>query len=112
MKQRGPYAEGAEVLRDQNNITLVWVVQSSRWKPHWRAGITDFQSDFADGWWYGPDGEQDWRQRMLEAIVICQCTTADARAWQYRRHSATSPKLASYFGETYLSRVTLSGAGS
>jgi len=77
VKQTGPYAEGAGPLRDQNNIALVWVIQSSRWKPHWRAmraraGITDFQSDFTDNWWYDPDDEQDWRQRMLEAIMICQ----------------------------------------
>lgn len=77
VKQTGPYAEGAEPCQDQNNIALVWLIQSSRWKPHWRemrakAGVTDFQSDFADYWWYDPDDEQDWRQRMLEAIMICQ----------------------------------------
>jgi len=77
VKQTGPYAEDAELVRDQNNIALVWTIQSSRWKPHWRdmrdkAGITDFQSDFTDDWWYDPDDEQDWRQRMLEAIMICQ----------------------------------------
>lgn len=77
VKQTGPYAEGAEPCRDQNNIALVWVIQSSRWKPHWRAmrakaGIADFQLDFADGWWYDPDDEQNWRQRMLEAVMICQ----------------------------------------
>jgi hypothetical protein len=52
-------------------------MQSSRWEPHWRdmrakADIADFQSDFTDHWWYDPDDEQDWRQRMLEAIMICQ----------------------------------------
>lgn len=77
VKQTGPYAEGAEARLDQNNIALVWVIQSSRWKPHWRdmrakAGITNFQSDFADHWWYDPDDDQDWKQRMLEAIMICQ----------------------------------------
>lgn len=77
VKQTGPYAEDAEPCRDQNNIALVWLIQSSRWKPHWRemrakAGITDFQTAFADYWWYDPDDEQDWRQRMLEAIMICQ----------------------------------------
>jgi hypothetical protein len=77
VKQTGPYAEGAEPCRDQNNIALVWLIQSSRWKPNWRetrakAGITDFQSDFEDGWWYDPDDGQDWKQRMLEAIMICQ----------------------------------------
>jgi hypothetical protein len=77
VKQTGPYAEGAEPCRDQNNIALVWVMQSSRWAPHWRemrskAGVSDFQSDFRDYWWYDPDDEQDWRQRMLEAIMISQ----------------------------------------
>jgi hypothetical protein len=77
VKPTGPYAEGVEPCREQNNIALVWVIQSSRWKPNWRAmraraGVTDFQSDFADDWWYDPDGEQDWKQRMLEAIMICQ----------------------------------------
>jgi hypothetical protein len=77
VKQTGPYVEGEKARLDQNNIALVWLIKSSRWTPHWRdmrvkAGITDFQSDFADGWFYNPNDQQDWRQRMLEAIMISQ----------------------------------------
>jgi hypothetical protein len=77
VKHTGPYATGAEQVRDDNNIALVWVIQSSHWKPRWRAmraraGVIDFQANFRDEWWYNPDGEQNWRQRMLEAVIICQ----------------------------------------
>jgi hypothetical protein len=77
VKDTGPYSKDAEKCYEQNNIALVWVLQSSRWRPHWRemrarAGVTDFQSDFEDGWWYNPDDQQDWRQRMLEAVMVCQ----------------------------------------
>jgi hypothetical protein len=77
VKDTGPYSKDVKPCYEQNNIALVWVLQSSRWRPHWRdtrarAGVTDFQSDFEDDWWYNPDDEQDWRQRMLEAVMVCQ----------------------------------------
>lgn len=79
IKLVGPYAEDAEKrvrVYKQHNIALTWVIRSSRWRPHWKAmrelAGPDFQEDFDDGWWYDPDGEQDWRQRMWEAIMVCQ----------------------------------------
>lgn len=77
VKQTGPYAEGAEESDIQNNIALEWLIQSSRWKPHWqemraKAGITDFQSPLPGGWDFPTYDEQDWRQRMLEATMVCQ----------------------------------------
>jgi hypothetical protein len=77
VKDTGPYSKSAENSYEQTNIALVWVLQSSRWRPHWRgtrarAGVTDFQADFEDGWWYNPDDQQEWRQRMLEAVMVCQ----------------------------------------
>jgi hypothetical protein len=34
----------------------------------------DFQEAFDDGWWFDEDEhyEQDWRQRMWEAMMVCQ----------------------------------------
>lgn len=77
VKDTGPYSKSTDLPYEQNNVALVWVLKSTRWRPHWRemrarAGVTDFQSDFEDGWWYDPDDEQDWRQRMLEAVMVCQ----------------------------------------
>jgi len=74
-KQTGPYTN--DRFHENNNIALVWVMKSKRWTPHWRemrakADVVDFQSDFQDHWWYVPDDEQDWRQRMLESVMLCQ----------------------------------------
>ncbi|RYO80918.1 hypothetical protein DL766_009958 [Monosporascus sp. MC13-8B] len=78
-KRTGPYAEGAPRL-DSNNIALTRVINSSRWKPHWKeirakAG-PDFREDLDDGWWYdahlyGTD-KPYWRQRLWENAMICQ----------------------------------------
>lgn len=80
VKASGPYTGGGESVDEQNNLALVWVLQSSRWRPHWqairaRAKVTDFQSDFKESWWPVPDDdddEQDWRQRLLESVMVCQ----------------------------------------
>jgi hypothetical protein len=34
----------------------------------------DFQEDFQDDWWFVEDEhrERDWRQRMWEAVMVCQ----------------------------------------
>ena len=74
VKQTGPYAKDAEESDVQNQIALEWLIPSSRWKPHWqemraRAGITDFQPPLPGGWDFPTYDKQDWRQRMLEAIM-------------------------------------------
>lgn len=78
-KRTGPYsrdAEGRIASFKQHNIALTWVICSSRWRPHWKAMRAlvgpDFQDGFDDGWWYDPEGEQDWRQRMWENLMVCQ----------------------------------------
>lgn len=76
-KPTGPYIDDGKNCKDQNIIALVWVLQSSRWRPHWqairiRADVTDFQSDFEESWWLDPNNEQDWRQRILESLMVCQ----------------------------------------
>lgn len=79
VKEIGPYtrkANGYSPFINDNNIALVWVLQSSRWRPHWKAARLrsgpDFQQDFDDGWWFDPSDGQDWRQRMWEAVMSCQ----------------------------------------
>jgi hypothetical protein len=77
VKDTGPYHKDAKKSYEQHIMALVWVLQSSRWRPHWRdararAGVIDFQSDNGDDSWYDPDDTQDWRQRMLEAVMVCQ----------------------------------------
>lgn len=61
---------------NNNNIALVWVLRSSRWRPHWKEARTkagpDFQDGFIDNWWYDERDDQDWRQRMWEAVMVCQ----------------------------------------
>ncbi|RYP50146.1 hypothetical protein DL768_004263 [Monosporascus sp. mg162] len=80
VKRTGPYAEGAPSLNN-NNIALTWVINSSRWKPHWReirakAGPDFTEEELDDGWWYDPnrygDGSPYWRQRLWENTMICQ----------------------------------------
>lgn len=81
VKPTGPYKpveNGLPILAKNHNIALVWILQSSRWKPHLKrmrekAG-PDFQEDFADDWWFVEEEhyEQDWRQRMWETIMVCQ----------------------------------------
>lgn len=81
VKPTGPYKpdeNGHAMLAKNHNIALTWVLRSSRWRPHWKrmrekAG-PEFQGDFDDGWWFEEDEhyEQDWRQRMWEAIMVCQ----------------------------------------
>ncbi|OTA97531.1 hypothetical protein M434DRAFT_391722 [Hypoxylon sp. CO27-5] len=62
----GPYAKderGVSRTLNNNNLALKWLLKSSRWQPHWRqarlnAGVSQ---DF-----------EDWRQNMLENIMLCQ----------------------------------------
>ncbi|RYP42514.1 hypothetical protein DL767_000202 [Monosporascus sp. MG133] len=80
VKSTGPYAEGAPRVGN-NNIALTWVINSSRWKPHWKdirakAGPGFMEEELDDGWWYDPslygDGNPYWRQRLWENTMICQ----------------------------------------
>ncbi|EME38618.1 hypothetical protein DOTSEDRAFT_75396 [Dothistroma septosporum NZE10] len=75
----GPYApdeDGETPHHLNNNLALTWLIRSSRWRPHWKEARAlageDFQDDFDDGWWYVEDSDQDWRQRMWEAVMLCQ----------------------------------------
>lgn len=87
VKETGPYAqvEGGGPFRDQHSLALIWVIRSSRWKPHWKqvreqTGLPDFVEDFDDGWWYDVEEHerqnreqtQDWRQRFWENVMLCQ----------------------------------------
>jgi hypothetical protein len=61
-----------------HNIALTWVINSSRWRPHFEAIRSqaggDFQTPFSDGWW---SDEQDdgtpehWKQRLWEMMCVC-----------------------------------------
>ncbi|KAI0450106.1 hypothetical protein F5B21DRAFT_492344 [Xylaria acuta] len=80
VRATGPYApepDGRTPYTNNNNIALTWVIRSSRFRPRYRevrakAGVADFQKDFDDGWWYDEGLGQDWRQRLLEDIMVCQ----------------------------------------
>ncbi|KAI5460973.1 hypothetical protein BGZ63DRAFT_388106 [Mariannaea sp. PMI_226] len=81
VKPVGPYAKSVggtsyETWPNDNNLALVWVLQSTRWRPHWKrvrqkAGV-DFQEDFQDTWWFDEEDESDWRQRLWENVMVCQ----------------------------------------
>ena len=82
VKDTGPYKPDQEErrpgLENTNNLALTWVLQSSRWRPHWKrmrvkAGA-EFEEGFQDDWWFGEDEhrERDWRQRMWEGVMLCQ----------------------------------------
>ncbi|KAK7427630.1 hypothetical protein QQZ08_005905 [Neonectria magnoliae] len=76
----GPYATSPgghyqTPLKD-NNVALVWVLKSTRWRPHWKrlrekAG-SEFQDGFEEPWWYDAEDGGDWRQRLWENIMVCQ----------------------------------------
>lgn len=79
VKLVGPYRHhehGDGYIALNNNIGLVWVLRSSRWRPLWKEAralaARDFQDGFEDGWWYVEDDDQDWRQRMWEGMMLCQ----------------------------------------
>jgi hypothetical protein len=81
--QTGPYArppEGENYYQEYNhNVALTWVLNSSRWRPHWQAARAragpDFQSPFQDGWWTDEEDTttpEHWRQRLWENAMVCQ----------------------------------------
>ena len=82
VKDTGPYKPDAEGnrpgLATTHMLALTWVLQSSRWRPHWkrfRAKVAaEFQEGFQDDWWFGEEEhrERDWRQRMWESVMWCQ----------------------------------------
>ena len=81
IKITGPYTTdntGRPRYHKNHNVALTWVLFSSRWRPHWdrmrvKAG-EDFEEGFKDDWWYveGEHQERSWRQRMWEAVMVCQ----------------------------------------
>ncbi|KFA73178.1 hypothetical protein S40288_11529 [Stachybotrys chartarum IBT 40288] len=81
VKPVGPYVKDGRAYKTpviNNNIALVWVLNSSRWRPHWerirgRAGV-DFESGFENDWWYieDPESESVWKQRLWENVMVCQ----------------------------------------
>lgn len=82
VKDTGPYKSDADewpATRFGNNIlALIWVIRSSRWRPHWKAvreqAAPDFQADFQDSWLddRSEHAEQNWRQRLWENVMVCQ----------------------------------------
>lgn len=81
VKDTGPYAEGRDgqyTYGGNNILALIWVISSSKWRPHWKAirekAGPDFQADFKDYWLDSRQDHslQDWRQRLWENVMICQ----------------------------------------
>lgn len=75
----GPYveqADGSTGYELNNNVALVWLLLSSRWRPYWKEARAlagpDFQEGFADSWWFDEDDDQNWRQRMWESVMVCR----------------------------------------
>jgi hypothetical protein len=77
VKETGPYADGGKGLDNDNNIALVWLLKSSRWRPYWKEARAlagpEFEEGFFDDWGFLEEEDvQDWRQRMWEAVMVCQ----------------------------------------
>ncbi|KAI0142990.1 hypothetical protein GGR57DRAFT_484617 [Xylariaceae sp. FL1272] len=81
VKETGPYAKGPDGTRPadthDHNTALTWVIRSSRFRPLYRkvrtdAGVEEFQEKSQDEWRYMEDSEHDWRQRLLEHVMVCQ----------------------------------------
>ncbi|KAK7210296.1 hypothetical protein V2G26_017474 [Clonostachys chloroleuca] len=67
--------EPQEPLND-NNFALVWLLDSSRWRPHWqearhRVG-KDFEVTYRDLEHFTADDPGNWRQRLWENTMLCQ----------------------------------------
>lgn len=72
-KTTGPYVlPKGKALTADNNIAMVWILKSSRWKPYWRSMRAKVGPDFGDvnDDWFETDG--DWRQRVWEACMVSQ----------------------------------------
>ncbi|CAH0031663.1 unnamed protein product [Clonostachys rhizophaga] len=81
VKPVGPYTRDEKNIGyldppKDNNIALVWVLRSTRWRPHWRSlrqrAAEDFQDGFEDEWWLDGGEGRDWRQRLWENTMVCQ----------------------------------------
>ncbi|KAI1266306.1 hypothetical protein F5Y18DRAFT_25663 [Xylariaceae sp. FL1019] len=81
IKETGPYAKDEQGLREadshHHNIALTWVIRSSQFRPLYKkvradAGVQEFQENTRDEWGYREDSAHDWRQRLLENVMICQ----------------------------------------
>ncbi|KAF4553536.1 Hypothetical protein D9617_6g092670 [Elsinoe fawcettii] len=84
VKKTGPYAPkpaGEVDLRSQtddhnHNLALVWVLKSTKWRPHWnelrKLTGEDFGPGLGEDGWYDDDDEIDWRQKIWENVMLCQ----------------------------------------
>jgi hypothetical protein len=80
VKATGPYAKdhlGNMPHIPGHSIALTWIIRSSRFRPLYKevrakAGVAEFQGDFDDGWWFDENSDQDWRQRLLYDVMVCQ----------------------------------------
>jgi hypothetical protein len=78
VKATGPYT-GPDTYYNNGNIGMAWVLQSSRWRPHWQrmraaAGVKEFKTEHEDHWHFYDDegGDNAWKQRLLEAVMVSQ----------------------------------------
>jgi hypothetical protein len=63
-------------LDHDHELAIAHVVNSSRWKSHWKkmralAG-PDFKENFFDEWSFSDDDPGDWKQRLWENVMLCQ----------------------------------------
>ncbi|CAG9991577.1 unnamed protein product [Clonostachys byssicola] len=67
--------EPREPLND-NNFALVWLLDSSRWRPHWQEARRrlgrDFDVTYRDLEHFTADDPGNWRQRLWENTMLCQ----------------------------------------
>jgi len=65
-----------ERFSHQDGLAIAHMIQSSRWKSHWKemralAGA-DFNENFFENWAFADDGPGDWRQRLWENAILWQ----------------------------------------
>ncbi|CAH0037808.1 unnamed protein product [Clonostachys solani] len=68
--------QGPEEPPNDNNFALVWLLDSSRWRPHWQEARQrvgeDFEATYRDIEHFTEDDPGDWRQRLWENTMLCQ----------------------------------------
>ncbi|KAI1204872.1 uncharacterized protein F4807DRAFT_454353 [Annulohypoxylon truncatum] len=73
----GPYDDGKDqpqYYADDHAVALLWVMRSSRWRPHWIKARQDAgaKPDFANKLEERDNPDRDWRQDLLENVMQCQ----------------------------------------
>ncbi|KAK5173300.1 uncharacterized protein LTR77_001981 [Saxophila tyrrhenica] len=77
-KPTGPYrrTDGeCPDLKHDHNYALSTTLESSRWRPHWKAARQQAGGEFDGAFFFLKDrwnSHEAWRQRMWEAVCICQ----------------------------------------